>query len=216
VKTIGSITFTTDDEAKKHVRFLLEELGEGTAVRPEHPQFAFLAALLGRHKDAAGKVGIGIEAFNVIRNTKGAFALDLIRVDGTYVSFSWLECITPKVHPTSKYLGEAMRTACKSESLRFFEAHYHQGWTCRCGWVSDTTAGVDVDHVVPFSMLKTAFLANEKAHPEVFLHDGHRPAAFLLSDKAFSDRWVAFHQANSRYQLLCSRCNSSKGAKVAA
>ena len=63
-------------------------------------------------------------------------------------------------------------------------------------------------------MLMTSFIAeNGGVNPEVkSLDDG---GVELAGEDEFK-RWQAFHRGRAEFQILCTTCNSKKGARIAA
>lgn len=107
-------------------------------------------------------------------------------------------------HQFQKYLL-ALRYAIRSDLQSFLMME--RDTPCACGSLNDLTA----DHASPpFISIAEAFLAE---HPVLELRQ-LKGVSDVLADRAIESEWIAFHRARATFQVLCRRCNSSKGARV--
>lgn len=108
-------------------------------------------------------------------------------------------------------LVAAMRKAIRGQRDEFWQAAPRLCITCG----ESTAERLAVDHKwPPFSALMASFIAeNGGADPEVKSLDY---GGVELAGEDELKRWQAFHRGRAEFQILCTTCNSKKGARISA
>lgn len=111
-----------------------------------------------------------------------------------------------------KNLNQALRNAINHQLPRITEYDFCQN----CG----TTNQLSVDHIIPFKTLTTDFkkiMKEEKIKiPIHFDRNYTYSKIFKEGDSLFCQKWKDYHLKKATYQILCVKCNSSKGVKTHA
>jgi len=110
---IETADFVDRDEAASFFRGMLARLPAGTRVGPADAMH--LRALLGRHPDAAAKVGPGVAGFTVIRTEHAGRCFAAVRTDGSVVDFSVRHCIHGRAASPFQSLKRALRVAVRAD-----------------------------------------------------------------------------------------------------
>ena len=84
-------SFSNQKEATAFFRAMLNRYRPKERVSDEDA--TDLAALLKRHSDYAGKIGVGIDHFEVMSAEFGTQCFRLVRTDGTGEGFSYPHCV---------------------------------------------------------------------------------------------------------------------------
>lgn len=201
---VGSETFKTKKALGERVRAIL--YGASIGVELDAAEHSFLLALLGRHPNAAKKIGPGVRAFRVTASLYGNRCFEILRVDGTETDFSYLKCVTPKT-TWSEFL-HAMRRAIGDQIFDFKNDTF--GWpetlVCPLSGATITRDQAHVDHVYPdtFEALVDAFVEEEKLDRDALplgpTEDGLMGRR--LVDPALEDKWRAFHKAHAKLRVI--------------
>lgn len=91
---IGGMSFASREQAKAFCRAML--------ARYEAPEMViandayFLCDLIALHPDANGKIGVGINHFEVRLKRYGAPCFNVVRLDGSVEEFSYKKCLGPR------------------------------------------------------------------------------------------------------------------------
>lgn len=207
---IGSLYFKTQKQAVTYCKALMQKHGFGD-YRKGSELYGLFLNLLDNHHEKLEKVGCGIDYFSFIPNAinKKAFAVDIVRTDGSVIDFSWRKCAMNKTEMSHKdHMNLAMRDCIHHQILLFREISESK---CKlCGAKDRQT---HVDHVKPFKIIKDEFI---KEHGLVNSFEPNpitNAPSFKKEDKEYSKKWSKYHQENATLQILCDKCNLSKGAK---
>jgi hypothetical protein len=90
--TLGSTTFKSEASARTFFQKMLRSYKPGERVRDEDA--ALLEHLLMRHPEAHGKIGEGIDHFEIMSHTFNSQCFAVHRTDGSYEDFSYKWCVT--------------------------------------------------------------------------------------------------------------------------
>lgn len=88
---LGEMRFEKKGDALIEVRRTLQRYSLGQRVLSEDEDL--LRALLARHPNAAGKIGVGVDHFMVRSADYGTRCFWVVRTDGTTERFSYKECL---------------------------------------------------------------------------------------------------------------------------
>lgn len=92
---LNSISFNNQSQAKEFFREMLNRYIPGERVSAEDE--IHLGSLFKRHPKYAGKVGLGVEHFEVMPGDYGTQCFCVVRMDGSKEDFSYIRCITQKL-----------------------------------------------------------------------------------------------------------------------
>lgn len=168
--------------------------------------------LITLHPEFEEKSGVGIKEFFITANPfkKSVKQVNIRRVDGSEIDFSWLTCVDQKNKSNISNLSQAMRGAVVDQIIEFSSPRKH--FACElCG---DKTSKKHVDHEGPtFFKLVSDFISFNLT-PEKFddCETYHR-AKFKKEDDSFEKKWKEYHRDNARLRILCERCNLTRKKK---
>lgn len=118
---------------------------------------------------------------------------------------SWRAYIYPQNE--RQWLHKAFRYAIWEETDHWLAEQEHK-WCAECFSTDDLTT----DHIdPPFSVIADRFIAMTGVIPlEKSIYGG-----WEFADEKQRAAWLAYHNAEANYQVLCRSCNSRKGARIA-
>jgi hypothetical protein len=90
---LATRTFPRQKDAKAHFSAMLARYRPGDRV--DDADAADLLELLKRHPDGSGKVGMGVDHFEVQEADYETQCFRAVRIDGTWERFSYHVCIAP-------------------------------------------------------------------------------------------------------------------------
>ena len=202
----------TKTEIIKQTREIIEECyNEPTSIFPEHKHFAYLAALCRNHPSADDPEHswryVNIDEFMVTDgvNNKGR-SLYTVHNGETNI-ISWNKCCGLKQNP----LTDVLRDIVREDTIQFKK---ESDLYCReCGVKDLPYRRFHVDHIYPFSKIRDEFFL-KRQKPTKF--GSVHPIGYCLlpADKKLGEDWYTHHKERATYQILCDKCNMSKGAKV--
>jgi hypothetical protein len=88
---IGERYFPRLGDAKDFFKEMLGRYSLGDSV--SESDSVDLMALLSRHRDYLGKVGVGVDGFIILFSEYGNKCFGVVRVDGSVEDFTYLRCI---------------------------------------------------------------------------------------------------------------------------
>lgn len=89
---LGDVTFKSESAARTFFKTMLRKYAPGDRVSDEDA--VLLERLLGRHPEAHGKIGEGIDHFQVMGHTFNSQCFAVHRTDGSFEDFSYTWCIS--------------------------------------------------------------------------------------------------------------------------
>jgi hypothetical protein len=159
--TIGDQDFATKKACLTYTQNLMNGMSP-CQIRKGEEHYEYLMCLIGQHPRYEEKVGSGIECFSVERNPLNVKAkhLNLRRTDGSVESISWNLCCKfqtyspPNEKRNRRSLISAMRSAIKNDTMEFKNNQI----VLKCKLCDTEDASFHTDHVVPFQVIRDAFL----------------------------------------------------------
>ena len=203
---VGNITFKNKTLLEKSTREKLKSL-IGKTIDSNHCDFIYLKDLLNRHRDPLNKIGAGIKAFRVTKDTlnKKGTAISVIRIDNTEVDFSWVRCCTQRWKDESDFVIDAMRMATL-QTRPYFKK--------RCEKCKTHEGPFEAHHSdIPFRTIADNFL---KQHPEILeakLTNG-AGTFFHKDSNDIAQLWIDYHDTVVRWQYLCKICHNKEDQKL--
>lgn len=205
---------TTQTAILNKTREILEECyNEQKDITSEHKHFNYLAALCRNHPSADDPEHAwryqDIDEFKVTVGLYGkGKALYTVHNGETNV-ISWNKCCGLK----KDKLTFALREIVRDDTIQFKK---NSELYCRdCGITELPYNRFHVDHIYPFSKIRDEFFL-KRQKPTKFGNQEPMGYCLLPADKKLGDEWYAYHKEKATYQILCDKCNMSKGAKVTA
>jgi len=91
---LGEFTFRTKKACKEYVSYLINGIGCGACIEPNHPHWDIFNSLINNHPEKDQKIGVGIAYFWIQKNAVGGGGLTTMikRTDGSFADFSWRQC----------------------------------------------------------------------------------------------------------------------------
>ncbi len=183
--------FKNVSEIKKFTRQLL--IDSRPEVLPGTYAFDYLMDLFSkRHPNwASEKVGVGISKIKLLPDkanpSKGTKPI-LVRKDNSEIDISWLTAAAGKGWSQEKCRNDDFRRAIMDQTMGFKRAKLDEKSQCSICNILLTPSSTHIDHVYPFSKLKTDF---EKLN---------------LADEF----WPEYHRKEAVLRLTCVACNIKK------
>jgi hypothetical protein len=208
--------FPTKKAVDLHIREvrrrIIDDIGY-TVIDRDNKYFKFCMEIVNNHMDKDEKTGDGIDFFYF---TKDLFNNDQLRIRQVGGADMDLSCIFSKITKKNtrlSMLNFAMRHVIAGQIFEFRNSQQHlQRMKC----IMCNCAGEEVDHIIPFSHLRDAFIRScgSDIVPRHFncLYNGL--TEFREVDANFAAMWVDYHKENAQLQILCKKCNSKKGDKI--
>jgi hypothetical protein len=208
---VGSRTFALKKDAEDACRQILYkyQLGERVAS-PEDERF--LLDLLDLHTDREGKLGSGVDHFEVRSNPKfiKQRSFYLVRTDGSETDFSFLKCLRP---PTQRQVVmAAMRQEVAMQIFDFAETAYAAGPEVACAvtGVAVLRSMAHVDHSSPtFVELAEDFVAQHGGWDEFEVARADGSIGVQLGNPDQARAWRDYHRKNSNLQIVSVQANLS-------
>jgi hypothetical protein len=205
-----------------NTRALINKLGL-SIISKEDINFNYFMELIKRHPKNKSKIGVGIQAFEIIHNIKDSTnkKMSLIRTDGSNETFAWNEKNWDKSIQSESnknaLLFKAMRTAISPGQIEYKKSQTEL-ICCNCKIANLPYKDYDADHkTISFASIRDAFLNDFKTLriPDSFDKDADSFIIFKAEDSAFKEDWIWCHDEEYNhpqdYQILCKSCNSFKG-----
>lgn len=216
---LGEFTFRTKKACKEYVSYLINGLGCGACIEPNHPHWDIFNALINNHPEKDQKIGVGIAYFWIQKNAVGGGGLTTMikRTDGSFADFSWRYCCEFKQRPIIEHITKAMRYSV-IDHIKKFKQEFGCKFKCSsCNVEGTSSQDFHVDHIYPFCRIKDEFLSQVKKEiipTRVALTDCGA-TRFHEDDYEFEQLWIDFHNSKAQLQILCAGCNLSKSDKLA-
>ena len=213
---LNNKTFTSKKKIKEYTGKIIEELynsseNEQVIIIINSIGGKILLEILNKHPWKDEKEGKGIEYFIIKKNkiNSRGFEINIKRLDGSIIDFSWVKCVTESFPTNEKILLQAMREAICAQTISYKKTHKK---ICKFCGENSKKQRFHVDHDNPeFRELSKTFLKKNKKNPKTFGENTNTHITkFLTKDKLFENKWQTFHKKNANLQILCESCNLRK------
>lgn len=172
----------------------------------------FLRHLITRHPDYEEKAGVGVGGFVVVRTEWNNRGLMLVRIDGSEIDISWLECL--KATPHAQQARGCLRRAVKEQVIEHITKAFAHGPVV-CEVTGDSISSpreADVDHGKPvFDELAESFI-RDHGGLEAFVIAPDNAAGFSvaeLENAALVRDWQEYHRKHARLRVVTKHANRS-------
>jgi len=205
---IGPLKFKTKKEAQEYTRTIISELSLSDKINNKHKHFKFLSDLLRKHSEYEEK-NKGFAYFFIKQDYGNSIQLNIMKIDGTFDSFSWRHCISPI--NSKNDLTRVMRESIYYEIKDYkFKHNFNICKLCGLNNPDAEFSEFHVDHIIPFQLIRDGFLKNRTDIPSNFKKENNR-WIFNESDKLFEKEWQQYHSSfKNNFQILCEKCNLTK------
>jgi 5-methylcytosine-specific restriction endonuclease McrA len=219
VHILGGITFKTWLAVKEHTKKILAE--GCRELRGKDLEFA--KDLVKYHPEAEKKLAKGILSIRVGVPEYGSyFCFKLTNNENQERDFSHKKCI-----PLTKKNKElSLLSAKKTDLLKAYRhaviyqtKEFWENTEPKICKICRSSIKIQVDHVIPLVTLVNRFelIHSIIEHPQMVRpHDHTYPLKFSISKRdsaIFVEKWQGFHTKEAKLQLLCQKCNLSKGSQ---
>lgn len=179
-----------------------------------------MTELLKRHPNYASKVQqlpveIHVRINRQWANTPYPYGFYILRHDGTWMDFSYKECISPEPHASR--FARACREACATQTTEYKRRHVLQLCCALSGKPFVFGEERHVDHYNPtFNELIFEFIETENILPETtkLASDGNREGSLVtFLDESLRQRFSDFHQDRAHLRLVTKQSNLSRKRK---
>ena len=198
------------EKRRSYCREFFSNLGTGVFL-PNEDNAGLFNKLLSYHPQKEEKIGCGIKYFRLSENKlqPNSFHIDIIRKDGSSVSFSWRECCKlEKFSCCSKdKLTEAFRCSISPHILLYLNKNKEK----ICATCS-STENIQVDHIIPFSHILAGFISSKNSldFPSEFDKNEFHQNIFKSKHISIQNDFIKYHNSRAIYQYLCRKCNVLK------
>lgn len=207
--TIAGLFFATQKELASHVSAMLRDYGQYAPTRLMEDDAAFMGDLLQRHPSADKKIGCGVAAIWVKRNGVFGNGFYVERTDGTFVDFSYKQCIRPFTHASKAKF--AFRRAIDDQVLLIKKEAFHETGSIICLVTGEMiiweTAHVDHEPPLTFASLLTEYCTLRGIDLDTIeLYESKSGIGKLLPPDIERD-WAEWHQAHARLRVISADAN---------
>jgi hypothetical protein len=205
---IGDRVYRRKADALVAVREIRDRVKATGRPRPEDDEF--LRDLLALHPDAATKVGVGVERFEVRRNFGNTDGFWIVRTDGSETDFSFPKCL----YGSSKeaQVRSAMRCTIIDQIQHARDRAFGSSLTITCEVTREqiTRETCHMDHNdPPFIEIADAFAAEHGGYEaiETVAADGEIGRRFV--EDALAEEWSRFHAERAKLRPVSKKANLS-------
>lgn len=206
---VGSVSFATKKALTEFTRSILYRYQPGHTVT-DPADHEFLLGLLSLHRQAAKKIGVGVQSFQV-ESQWGNQGFWLTRTDGTRTDWSFVFCISPPSRAqevTKVFRHEIRQQIVEAKALAFVNSNTIY---CEVTGIAITQDTAHVDHNPTFESLLATFLTQWSLKIEQIeiseSSDGSLEAQFI--DRDLAKKWSSFHRQHARLRLVSQQANLS-------
>jgi hypothetical protein len=204
---IGERTYRTKSAALDAIREVRERVkAQGSASAADDE---FLRDLVALHPDAEGKVGAGIDHFEVRRNINND-GFWIVRVDGTATEFSFMKSIYGASQEAM--VQSAMRHAVLDQKMEARDLAFTKATSLTCPLTGEVITAVDchMDHEEPtFAEIADAFTAAHGGYSAMDTPSDDGTIGRRFVDQNVMLAWHAFHASRARLRPVSRRANLS-------
>jgi hypothetical protein len=208
---VGSRAFALKKDAEDACRQILYKYQPDSRV-VEAKDEQFLLDLLGLHPDCDGKLGDGIDFFEIRTNPKFVKqrTFYLIRRDGSETDFSFVKCLRPPTH--RQVVMAAMRHEVVMQIADFADLAYGSNLEVPCATtgVMVSRDAAHVDHSSPtFVELAEDFAARHGGWDEFAVAHADGSIGVQLGNFEQAKAWRDYHCENARLRIVSIQANLS-------
>ncbi|MGW4049498.1 DCL family protein [Streptomyces sp. NPDC004779] len=201
--SIAHRTYRTKGDAKEIIRAILYSHPVGSTVEDEEHHLLLLD-LLDMHPHAEDKIGPGVEAFAIAPPQRGPYpGFRVIRTDGTYIDFSYLECLQPRTY--RQQVLNVMGDEVKQTKTDYFESRRTAG-TLRSdssGQLLDSAnTAVSYFQGPSFNEIATEFAESLGGWEAIELTSSAEKGLGRFVDRDLAQRWFDHHRSRAVFGLL--------------
>lgn len=205
--TIAGRAFDTQKDLAAYVSALLRRYRP--PVRLSGDDGAFMADLALRHPSAEIKIGCGCAAIWVRRNGAFGTGFYIERTDGTFVDFSYKQCIRPFTHASKAKF--AFRRAIDDQVIAVKRAAFGAADAIRCAETGEPitweTAHVDHEPPLTFAVLLAEYTRLRAIDLNTIeLYEPKGGIGKLLPPYMEAD-WAEWHRQHARLRVISAEAN---------
>ena len=203
-------------------KIITECFEDDTPVTKDHKHFEYLHKLI-KNIPIYKNPSLNPEQRDLIENTieflvrphnvsAGLILCLRTSEDGEWNTVSWKMGCGGK--PPDQ-LTKVMRDIVFCDQKEFKQQNQHDLICSHCKRSGLEWSDYHADHKVPFKLLKINFLKQYKGKvPTRFKYRMSENYSLYDEDEQFSKDWYDYHKEKVFFQILCKRCNLSKGSKI--
>lgn len=220
MRIVSGMAFETQIVLARYTRAMIARYEDGGEL--DASDHDFILELLAGHPFATQKMGHGVRAFTVERDSRFHQTRHLVlhRHDGSTTDFSYLKCIG--IGGPRQYALRALRDAVASQILTFRSRAFAGSIGATCAVHGDTIGirSAHVDHCPPntFIALALEWMAREGLDLDRIRlappRDGE--IGLRLEDESVLVSWRQFHAARAELRITCAQANLRAPRKVTA
>jgi hypothetical protein len=202
---IGPYRFVTKKEATERVREVLNMSPLGSFLQGN--EFNLVRWLLNMHSEVDIKVGPGVVAISVDRNTMGSRGFWLHRADSSVVDFSYRHCLNGKPNHRQEILA-AMRWEVDPQIFKFRDWVFatqadDQGRVkCPLTGLLVTRSESNVDHAVRFVDMADYFVKCVGGYDGIEYECAETGARGWLKDRQLGEAWQTWHEKYAQLRVV--------------
>lgn len=214
--TVGDCSFGTLDEIRRKVRSIRDKYKDGIFI--DDGDLKFMRDLLNRHERSHQKIGCGIAAMYVKKNTvfKNNRGFYLVRMDGTETDFSYEMCLRNKSESRLQKFKSACREAVTDTIINFKRGCFADSKikTCPITGESITPDNSHVDHEPPmtFDEIVRRFIDDNQIDIERVELSGIGEDGSIrnrIKNEILRDMFIAYHNQRALLRIVSPQANLS-------
>ena len=201
--------FKTQNEAKKHIRSIIQELPYGEVEKPE-----ILKKILMFHIKYEEKMEL-FKCFIIEQDLYKNKRIRIIKTDNSSDTISYAQCCKTleqqkKEQDSLFNLATSMRVAIKPQISEFRKNNIKY-----CSLCKNSNIILHVDHIYEFNLLMKDFLKDNMKYPTNFNKNKESSETiFKPEDIDFENKWVEYHKQKATLRILCASCNKKRLTKI--
>lgn len=205
--TIAGLTFDTQKDLAAYVSALLRRYWG--PVQLQDDEATFMSELLLRHPSAEEKIGCGLKAIWIKRNGTFGNGFYVERTDGTFIDFSYKQCIRPFTHASKAKF--AFRRAIVDQVIEVKSAAFGDADTILCMETGEpiTWQMAHVDHEPPltFAALLIEYTSLRAIDLNTIeLYEPKGGIGSLLPPEIEAD-WAEWHRQRAKLRVISAEAN---------
>lgn len=199
----GKLKFKNIKDAKNYFQLWLNQHGEDNNV-----ELVELVELVKNHP-----IGFNEEKQHIEIHKNPTFDnnYNLVVVnnnDNKTVYLTLYSCITGKYKSNKHHLNDCLRRAIIEQINEFKETNSMPD-KCAICHVELTPDNVEIDHVIPFSVLVDEWIKQNKVDIDTIEYEQVKGVR-MIKDKELINDWVVYHKTHAKLEFICNECNVKK------
>jgi hypothetical protein len=198
--------FITQKELKEYIKSILYKYPLGELL--DGYDFEFMMDVLSRHQNYDEKIGCGVDAIRVVRESQwGTRHFEILRIDGSSIDFGYDKCLRPETQLTK--FKRACRNAVEEQVREFKNRFFEKNREVKCPitgtYLTYNNAHVDHEYPKTFDQIVYDFIKEKNIDVNSVVIKGE--LVKQLKDKRLEEEFAQYHRANANLRVISKSAN---------